>query len=399
MGQFFKDELFDAQFLRVLGLTFSGGADIGECLAVARRIPSGDTQAWYTEWTRLAERIHDAGQASFVAGHPVSAREAFFRAAMYFRASYTFLFQSPLDLRAVRAYERQRDTFARAMALMDVPGEAITLPFAGVPLEGLFFRPDASGERRRTLIISNGYDGTAEELFFYSGPAALARGYNVLLFDGPGQGAALMTHGVPLRPDWETVVRVVVDHALARADVDPDRLVLMGCSLGGLLAARAASYEPRLAALVVDPGQVGLLEEAAALMPAWMLRQLPNGNRAALAVIGRLLAGKARHPTGGYALRRGMLVHGCDSPLAYLQDAARYSVAASAREIACPTMVCATEGEGIGRTARRLFDLLSCEKRYQVFTAAEGAAAHCESGARMVFNREVFDWLDVILSR
>lgn len=399
MGRFFKDEMFEAQVLRVLGLTFAGGADLGECFALVDRVPSGDTEAWYTEWTRLAERVHDAGQASFVAGHTVSAREAFFRAAMYFRASYTFLFQPPLDPRAVRAYERQQQTFARAMALMEVPGEAFTLPLAGVPLQGLFFRPDGSGAPRRTLIVNNGYDGTAEEMFFYSGPAALARGYNVLLFDGPGQGAALMKHGVPLRPDWETVIRAVVDHALARPDVDPDRLVLMGCSLGGLLASRAASYEPRLAALVVDPGQLGLLEEAATQMPAWMLRQLPNGNRAVLAIIGRILQRKARHPTGGWALRRGMLVHGCDSPLAYLQDAARYSVAACAREIACPTLVCTTEGEGIGRTARRLFDLLSCEKRFQVFTAADGANAHCEAGARTLFNREVFDWLDVILDR
>ncbi len=84
-----------------------------------------------------------------------------------------------------------------------------------------------------------------------------------------------MRQGLPLRPDWETVIRAVIDHLLSRSDVDGDRLVLMGCSLGGLLAARAASYEPRLAALVLDPGQVGLLEEAAAQMPGWMIRQFP----------------------------------------------------------------------------------------------------------------------------
>lgn len=399
MGQFFKDAMFDAQFLRVLGLTYAGGADIGECLALAGRIPSGDTRAWYAEWTRLAERIHDAGQASFVAGRTASAREAFFRAAMYFRASYTFLFEAPLDPRAVRAHERQQEAFARAVALMDMPGEAVAIPFPDASLRGLFFRPTAPATPRRTLIINNGYDGTAEEMFFYSGPAALARGYNVLVFDGPGQGHALMRQGLPLRPDWETVIRAVLDHLLSRSDVDGDRLVLMGCSLGGLLAARAASYEPRLAALVLDPGQVGLLEEAAAQMPGWMIRQFPNGNRAALALIGRILDRKAAHPVGGWALRRGMLVHGCDSPVAYLKDAARYSVAASARDIACPTLVCTAEGEGIGRTARRLFDLLTCEKRFQSFSAADGAAAHCEAGARTAFNREVFDWLDVILDR
>jgi dienelactone hydrolase len=37
--------------------------------------------------------------------------------------------------------------------------------------------------------------------------------------------------------------------------VDPKRIVLVGRSFGGLLAPRGASGEPRLAAMIVDPGQ------------------------------------------------------------------------------------------------------------------------------------------------
>ncbi|TCT06746.1 alpha/beta fold hydrolase [Aquabacter spiritensis] len=399
MGQFFKDEMFDAQFYRALGMTYYGAADIGECLALARRIPDRDPERWYVEWTALAERIYDAGQASLVAGHRVSARDAFFRAFNYFRASYTFLFQAPLDPRAVRAYERQEEAFARGMALMETPGEAMQIPFAGSPLRGLFFRPDMSGKARRTLIINNGYDGTAEEVFFYSGPAALARGYNVLVFDGPGQGRALMKHAIPLRPDWENVIRPVMDCLLARPDVDAQRVALLGVSLGGYLAPRAASGEPRLAALVADPGQMSVLEEGRAQMPGWIARQVPDGNRLILALLGRMLEKRAKDVSGGWGLRRGMLVHGCATPLAYLKDTATYTVAGRAHEIACPTMICVTEGEGIGRTAKRLFDALTCEKRFHVFAAADGAAAHCESGARALFNREMFDWLDTVLDR
>ena len=35
---------------------------------------------------------------------------------------------------------------------------------------------------------------------------ALERGYNVLIFDGPGQGGALVVQKLPMRPDWENVV-------------------------------------------------------------------------------------------------------------------------------------------------------------------------------------------------
>jgi hypothetical protein len=71
-------------------------------------------------------------------------------------------------------------------------------------------------------------------LNFSNGAAALARGYNVLTFDGPGQGAALLQQGLVLRPDWEAVITPVVEYLLTRADVDPARIALIGLSLGGL---------------------------------------------------------------------------------------------------------------------------------------------------------------------
>ena len=67
-------------------------------------------------------------------------------------------------------------------------------------------------------------------------------------------------HFRPLRPDWETVIKAVVDFALAIPEVDPQKIVLSGWSLGGYLAPRAASGEPRLAACVADPGQWAVLD-------------------------------------------------------------------------------------------------------------------------------------------
>ena len=397
VGLFFKDEMFEAQFFRALGHAYYGGADIGECLALATRIPDRDAERWLTEWTSLAERIYDAGQASLAAGHRVSAREAFLRASNYFRASYTFLFQPPLDHRAVRAYERQTEAFARAMALMDTPAESVDIPFEGGFLHGAFLQPPASEVRRRTLILTTGYDGTAEECFFFSGRAALERGYNVLIYDGPGQGHALFKQGLKLRPDWETVIRPVVDFALARPEVDPDAIVLMGISLGGYLAPRGASGEPRLAALVADPGQFSVLDEGRARMPGWLGRRVPNGNRLILSLLGRMLDKRAKDISGGWGIRRGLLVHGSETPLDFIKDTARYTLEGRAKEIACPTMICAIKGDEIGVTGKRLFDELTCTKRYHAFDAEEGAGAHCEGGARSLFNREVFDWLDRVL--
>lgn len=71
-----------------------------------------------------------------------------------------------------------------------------------------------------------------------------------------------------------------------------------------------------------------------------------------------------------------------------------YTLRGRAERIACPTLVCSAENDEIGVTARRLFDALTCRKEFVAFTAAEGAGAHCESGARAVFNQRALDWLD-----
>ena len=94
-------------------------------------------------------------------------------------------------------------------------------------------------------------------MFCPDGPAAVRRGYNCLLFDGPGQGRNLIRAGQPLRPDWETVVKPVIDFALTRPAVDAKRIVLAGWSFGGFRAPRAAAFEKRIAALIGDPGQWG----------------------------------------------------------------------------------------------------------------------------------------------
>ena len=141
------------------------------------------------------------------------------------------------------------DSFRRGAALLAVPPEIVRIPYEDSFLPGYYFRAAADVAPRATMILTNGYDGTAEELYFANGAAALERGYNVLAFDGPGQGTMIIDHGVPLRPDWENVITPVVDYLLARPDVDPERIVLVGLSLGGYLAPRAATAEHRLAAV------------------------------------------------------------------------------------------------------------------------------------------------------
>lgn len=393
----FDDPEFDGQFLRALDTIFYGGADIGECYSTAHRIPEGDEDAWHREWYGTGERVYGLAEDSRASGHLVSARQAFLRAATYFRSAMVFFYRPPLDPRFVDAFRRQRDAFRQAAALFSPAGETITIPYEGTTLPGYFFTPDSSPSPRPTLILTDGYDGTVEELYVTGGAAALQRGYNCLLYDGPGQGGALIEQQLYFRPDWENVVRPVVDYALSRSEVDPSRISLMGRSFGGYLAPRAATAEHRLAALIGDAVQYAPAQGRKNLLPLAYRDQIDTGDPAELN--GVLEAAMRENAMTDFAMNRGMLTHGVPTPIDYLRASALYTLEGIAGQITCPTLICEGEGDVRGGNARPLYDALTAPKEYILFTDSEGAGAHDEAGAASLFSQRVFDWLHTVTAR
>jgi alpha-beta hydrolase superfamily lysophospholipase len=393
-----KDELLDAQLLRTVGSAPYGGADVGECLATAERVIGTDLTSWYDAWTLRADATARLAESALADGRMETARGAFFRASNYFRTAGVMLMATPVDERLVSANTRQAEMFRNAATLLPMPPEKLTIPYEGSTLPGYFFRVDADARPRATVILLGGYDGTAEELYFLNGAAALARGYNVLTFDGPGQGAALLQQGLVLRPDFENVVTPVLDHLLSRDDVDPHRVALIGLSLGAHLGPRAASEEHRLAACIADCGSFDLFDSALERIPKPLASGMVDGRRTSTVVLRRILPMLARKSTAGWALRRGQLVHGVNDPLDYLLALRDYSLKGRAEAISCPTFVCNAEGDDISASAPRLVDALKVEKEYVRFSAIEGAGDHCEAGARTLYHARSFGWLDRVLN-
>jgi dienelactone hydrolase len=391
---YFDNPEFDGQFLRALSYA-PVGTQIGEAWAIAAQIKPADTTGWYNAWSGYADQLYELATTCRAAGHRVSARDAFLRASNYYRTSYIFMFAVPVDPRVVGAYNKQTDAFRKAAALFEPPIEILKIPYENTTLPGYFIKPDASNSPRKTLLCTGGYDGTCEEIFFSTAGGALERGYNVMTFDGPGQGGALVTQKLPMRPDWEKVVTPVVDYLITRPDVDSARIALYGGSFGGYLAPRAAAFEHRLAACIAD---AALFDPAALnnkMFPPDILTALARND---VAVLEPFFNRLQEDTTQRFILGRGMWVHGATTPWEYLKMFQAYSLADVARNIQCPTFVDEAENDRRRGGGRDLYDALQCPKKYVLFAVDEGAGEHCEADAREVFFQKMFDWLDPILA-
>lgn len=384
---------------RALAHVVYGGADFGECATTAGRITAGDGDSWYREWNETADRVFAIAEASEAKGHKVSAREAYLRASNYYRTSYPFLYGTPVDPRLVEAFDKETAAFQRAAACFDPPVEPVEIPFEGTTLPGYFYRVDDSNERRPTLIATNGYDSTIQEMHFAHAVAAVRRGYNCLTFDGPGQGRALIEQQLYMRPDWENVVTPVVDYVLSRPEVDPERVALIGWSFGGYLAPRAASGEHRLAACIADPGQWDMVEAMKKMFARFgvsreIVDALPDVDPKVLQPVFEAI--EASPQLTWTFKQRALWVHNLDSMMDYLRITPQYKLSDRADKIQCPTLITWAENDPIAGAAETLYDTLTCPKTLIRFTAAEGAGDHCEMNARTLFHQRTFDWLDEV---
>ncbi|MBI5031508.1 MAG: alpha/beta fold hydrolase [Chloroflexi bacterium] len=119
----------------------------------------------------------------------------------------------------------------------------------GVPLKGWFISPSPASDAA-TLVFVHGLGSNRADLL-KEAMMMVSQGYGALLFDLRNHGTSggsISTLGFYEAND----VRGAVLYLLSRPDVNPDRVGLVGHSMGGVAVLRAAARLPQIKAIVTE---------------------------------------------------------------------------------------------------------------------------------------------------
>ena len=203
---------------------------------------------WLDAWCANGDAHAELAREAEAAGHALTAGQAWVRAALsYHFAKFVWMLD---QARHRTAADQAVAAMTSAHRLLDATAERIELDFDGATMVGNLRRPPGAGRPPLVLLVA-GLDSAKEE-FFAVENVFLDRGIATFSLDGPGQGET--GYALSIRPDFEAPVAVALDALCARGDIDGNRVGMLGVSLGGYYAARAAAFEPRIRAVVISGG-------------------------------------------------------------------------------------------------------------------------------------------------
>jgi pimeloyl-ACP methyl ester carboxylesterase len=182
-------------------------------------------QEWKAEMLKLAERA--------------VAEDRLMNAAFYYRAAEFYALSGDPDKEVL--YDKFTDLFYQVFQHDEI--ERFKVPYNDAHLPAM--RVSADGEKKGTIVMHGGFDSFIEE--FYSWMRYFAtRGYEVVAFEGPGQGAARKKYGLALDYEWEKPAKAVLDYFKLTG------VTWLGISMGGWFCIRAAAFEPRIERVIAS---------------------------------------------------------------------------------------------------------------------------------------------------
>jgi hypothetical protein len=388
---FFKHPTFEMIFLTSLGRAYHSGGNVGKVLYLSRQVEDGDFEGAYLAFKEAGDEARALAEESASHGHRESARQAYLWAQNFYDSSTYFVDGSKDANRFLPTWELLYDCWLKSLPFFVPPIEPVSIPYEQTQLHGFFFRGKSTARQRPLLILVNGSDGSLLDMWLWGGAGALARGYDCLTFDGPGQGYALWKDKLYFRPDWEKVISPVIEYALSRSEVDPKRIAIQGISQGGYWVPRAVAFEKRIAAAIADPGVVDVSTSWTVNLPKPLRELLKSGGKTEF----DNYLGKSLDPATKSNLTFRMRPFGFTSYYDTYKAVLEYNLEGIASQISCPLLITEPVNESYWPgQSRRLYDLVTSPKELVHFSESDGADLHCEPKGTGLRDLRVFDWLD-----
>jgi dienelactone hydrolase len=214
----------------------------------------------------VARRREAKAVAAEAAGHPVTARDNYFMAAVHWGAA-----QWPYDQNDepnIACNNKKRECYLKYAALADHHVEAVWVPFKDKAIPAWFHLPPGyKGGRLPVVIAVPGMDSYKELQVSLYGDRFLNRGMAVLAIDGPGQYEAPLIGLYFSMENWMAAGKVLADWIAARPELDAERIGVLGTSFGSLFGTVLAAHEPRIKACAVmsvchEPGGETIFQQA-----------------------------------------------------------------------------------------------------------------------------------------
>lgn len=387
----FLDPEMDFQLIRQLGSAPYGGASLGPILNITNQHPDITPATWVSSFHLLAKKQEENATACLQKKHGVSAREAFLEAANLYRAAEYFA--SCSDPLHFTLGKKSTACFLEAMHLMtEWQCESYMLPYKNITIPAYFFAPKKDGKKRKTILIVSGFDGTIEEEFLMRGIAGLTRDFNVIHFAGPGQMDVFRNHPEQgFEPDFENVVSTVIDHFKNRSDIDMDHLALLGLSVGGYFATRAASREPRIKYLIANSPVLDVCAYFSAFL-GFDPMMMPDEHDFTLDDIPHIPDAELSKELKSRC-EQMMIRYGRRSFKKTFEYMNSFVVGDAIHNISKKSLGMAGSAEGVEPLRQYQEFLAKTSATGILFTDEDGASMHCQTGNVRYANAVMYDWL------
>jgi pimeloyl-ACP methyl ester carboxylesterase len=331
---------------------------------------------WVIAWTELgesAERCHEH-----------------LKAAYYYRMAEFFLTKS--DTRKEDLYKKCISHFYNAFDNeLHLTYEKYEIPFENGSLNCIKL---PANNQHRTILVCGGYDSFIEE-FVLQVSAFTARGYDVILFEGPGQGKCLRQK-MYFRYDYEKPTTAVIDFFKL------DSCAMVGISWGGYFALRAAAFEKRITAAVAYDVMYNGFEVMTNVFPKPLCGIFRTAYKNRNAKLMNFLIGKItrRSIIANWAISQGLYITGTDTPYDFYKELSKHTLEGITKLITQNILLLAGSKDHYipQNQFMQLKDNLPNAKTLtaRMFTEAEGGEQHCQIGNHMLAVNTIIDWLDAI---